>query len=293
MKPWQTAVRYGAIALASVMIFSIAFWGLRVVGFTLGLASIGTYEEAKVYSFNANGIENLKIDIAAAQFSLSPSNGDKITVKTNIKNLTAKESGNTIKIKEKQGIFTVTNTDAFVEIFYPSGFEFDEVDVREYYFGEDSASYMQIFLYSHAYDATRVEEIRNSVASQGTKKAVAEYMTGFSTAGYEEIFDGSVVGRYELDRAYYSELSDAIFSLGTGETSAPIKVGSGDDEGYYIIYKLAATEDYFDNHYELVEKSYIINALGKNLQSYEAALASSAVFTEAYNEIIHADIEMD
>ena len=110
MKPWQTAVRYGAIALASVMIFSIAFWGLRVVGFTLGLASLGTYEEAKVYSFDANGIENLKIDIAAAQFSLKPSNGDKITVKTNIKNLTAKESGNTIKIKEKQGLFTVTNT---------------------------------------------------------------------------------------------------------------------------------------------------------------------------------------
>ena len=52
MKPWQTAVRYGAIALASVMIFSIAFWGLRVVGFILGLASLGTYEEAKVYSYD-------------------------------------------------------------------------------------------------------------------------------------------------------------------------------------------------------------------------------------------------
>ena len=180
------------------------------------------------------------------------------------------------------------------DIFEEGGeFEFDEVDVREYYFGEDSASYMQIFLYSHAYDLDRVNEIRDSIASKSNKTAVAQYMIGFSTAGYEEIFDGSVVGRYELDRAYYSELSDAIFSLGTGETSAPIKVGRGDDEGYYIIYKLAATEDYFDNHYELVEKSYIINALGKNLQSYEAALASSAVFTEAYNEIIHADIEMD
>lgn len=129
MKPWQTVVRYGAITLASVMIFSIAFWGLRIFGIAFAVASVGTYEEAEVYSFNANDIDNLEIDIAAAQFSLKSSNGDKITVKTNIKNLTAKESGNTLKVKEKQGLFTVTNTDAFVEIFYPLDFEFKDVDI--------------------------------------------------------------------------------------------------------------------------------------------------------------------
>ncbi len=129
MKTWQTLVRYGAIALASVMIFSIAFWGLRIVGVVFAVVSVGTYEEARVYSFNANGIDNLEIDISAAHFTLDSSNGDKITVKSNIKSLSAKESGNTLKIKEKQGLFTVTHTDAFVEIFYPIGFEFDEVDI--------------------------------------------------------------------------------------------------------------------------------------------------------------------
>ena len=74
------------------------------------------------------------------------------------------------------------------DVFEEGGeYAFDEEDVLEYYFGDECASYMQIFLYSHAYDTTRVEEIRNSVASQSTKKAVAEYMIDFSTAGYEEL----------------------------------------------------------------------------------------------------------
>ncbi len=129
MKSWQIVVRYCAIALASVMIFSIAFWGLRIFGIAFAVASVGSYEETKAYSFNSNGIDNLEIDIAAAHFTLESSNGDKIIVKTNIKNLIAKESGDTLKVKEKQGLFTVTDTDAFVEIYYPVGFEFEKVDI--------------------------------------------------------------------------------------------------------------------------------------------------------------------
>ena len=180
------------------------------------------------------------------------------------------------------------------DIIYEGGtFEYEESDVRDYYFSDECASYMQIFLYSHAYDATRVEEIRNSVASQGTKKAVAEYMINFSTASYEEIFDGSVLGKYELDRAYFADLNNALFALDIGETSEPIKVGRGNDEGYYITYKFSPNQDYFDNHYELVEKSFILNALGKRLAECEAALVSSKIISPAYSEIIHSEIGMD
>ena len=129
MKPWQTAVRYCAIAFAAVLIFNIAFWCLRILGLGFTIASVGTYEEAKVYSFNSNGIEKLEIDIDGAKFTLDSQNGDKIIVKTNIKNLTAKDIGKTVKVKERQGLFTVTQTDAFVEIYYPVGFEFEDVDI--------------------------------------------------------------------------------------------------------------------------------------------------------------------
>ncbi|MBR4062617.1 MAG: DUF4097 family beta strand repeat protein [Clostridia bacterium] len=226
MKPWQTAVRYGAIALASVMIFSIAFWGLRVVGFTLGLASLGTYEEAKVYSFNANGIENLKIDIAAAQFSLKPSNGDKITVKTNIKNLTAKESGNTIKIKEKQGLFTVTNTDAFVEIFYPRGFEFDEVDI------DSGAGQLGIqYLTTERLDLDLGAGNASLHSLTVTKEAEIDGGTGHLN------FSSSYITGLDLDMGVGQLTINAVLngnnhiSLGIGETFCHFY---GESEDYYL-----------------------------------------------------------
>lgn len=129
MKPWQTAVRYGAIALALVLIFNIASWGLQIFGVAFGLASLGTYDEARVYGFDPDSVENLDIDISAAKFTLSSDPCDEIVVKSNLKNLTVKESGGTLKIKEKRGILTVTDTEAFVEIYYPIGFAFEEVDI--------------------------------------------------------------------------------------------------------------------------------------------------------------------
>jgi hypothetical protein len=129
MKTWQSVVRYCAIALALVLIISIASCGLKIVGIALGLASVGTYDEARVYSFDAYGIDDLEIDIASARFTLESTHGDKIAVKTNIKSLTVNESDSALKIKEKNGFINADTTDAFVEVFFPVGYEFDMVDI--------------------------------------------------------------------------------------------------------------------------------------------------------------------
>ncbi len=129
MKPWQTAVRYGAIVLAVILIVNIAVWGLKTVGLIFGLTSSGTYDEARVYEFEPEHIENLEIFVAAAKLTLRADPCDKIIVRSNIKNLTAKESGDTLKVKEKQGLLTVTHSDAFVEIIYPFGFSVDKAEI--------------------------------------------------------------------------------------------------------------------------------------------------------------------
>ena len=129
MKPWQTLVKYCAIALAVILIVNIAFWSLTAFGFIFRLSSSGTSDEAEVYSFDSDVIDCLDVDIAAAHVTLHADPGDKIIVKSNIKNLTAKDSGSTLKVKEKQGPFTVTESDAFVEIIYPIDFIFEKVDI--------------------------------------------------------------------------------------------------------------------------------------------------------------------
>jgi hypothetical protein len=129
MKPWQKTVRYCAIAFAIVIMVNIVFWGLSLVGLVFGVASPGTSDEATVYSFNADGIENLEIDINAARFTFDSSNGDKIIVKSNIEKLTAKEDGKTVKIKEKQRVFAAADSDAFIDVTVPLDFVFKKVEI--------------------------------------------------------------------------------------------------------------------------------------------------------------------
>ena len=129
MKPWQKTVRYCAIAFAIVIMVNIVFWGLSLVGLVFGVASPGTSDEATVYSFNADGIENLEIDISAARFTFDSSNGDKIIVKSNINKLTAKEDGKTVKVKEKQRAFAVADSDAFIDVTVPLDFVFKKVEI--------------------------------------------------------------------------------------------------------------------------------------------------------------------
>lgn len=129
MKPWQKTVRYCAIAFAIVIMVNIVFWALSLVGLMFGVASPGTSDEATVYSFNADGIENLEIEVSAARFTFDTSNGDKIIVKSNIKKLTAKEDGRTVKVKEKKGAFTVTDSDAFIDVTVPLDFAFKTVEI--------------------------------------------------------------------------------------------------------------------------------------------------------------------
>jgi hypothetical protein len=130
MKPWQKYVRIGAIIFAVVIILNIVFLGLRFVGVFLGVASVVTDEEAQVHSFDSEAIDTLEIDISAAQFHLKETNGDKITVKSNINGLEAKESGGALRIKEKKSLLSLSDTEAIVEIFYPTGFLFDEVEIN-------------------------------------------------------------------------------------------------------------------------------------------------------------------
>lgn len=129
MKPWQKTVRYCAIAFAIVIMVNIVFWGLSLVGLMFGVASPGTSDEATVYSFNADGIENLEIEVSAARFTFDTSNSDKIIVKSNIEKLTAKEDGKTVKIKEKQRAFAVADSDAFIDVTVPADFAFKTVEI--------------------------------------------------------------------------------------------------------------------------------------------------------------------
>ncbi len=131
MKPWQTVVKYGAIAFAVILIVNLAVWAITAFGFMFGLSSSVTSDEAETFEFDAE-IDVLEIDISAAALTLRAEKCDNVTVTTNLKKLTAEEKDGKLIVKERQGkagFLTVTDNDAFVEIVYPVGIVFDKVDI--------------------------------------------------------------------------------------------------------------------------------------------------------------------
>ena len=130
MKPWQTAVRYGAIVLAVILIINIASWGLKIVGAVLGVASSGTLDESKSYECDAD-TDRLEIDISAARLIIRVEKCESITVKTNLKGVSVKERSNTLKINDNnnKGFLSVSDTEGFVEIMIPEGAVLREIDL--------------------------------------------------------------------------------------------------------------------------------------------------------------------
>ena len=128
MKPWQTAVRYGAIALAVILIVNIASWGLKLFGVIFGLTSSGILDEAKVYEFDAE-VDRLDMDIPAARLVIRYENCDGVTVKSNLKNLTAKERSGKLKVDVNKGRISTNEAEPFVEVLIPVGTLLSELDL--------------------------------------------------------------------------------------------------------------------------------------------------------------------
>lgn len=127
MKPWQKAVKYCAIALAVILVANIVGWTISIFGAIFGTSSVVS-EESQSFDFDAGACE-LEIEISAASFTVRAEECEKITVTTNLRNLTAKESGGKLTVKEKSRFLTVTDSDAYVEIVYPIGTSFEDVDI--------------------------------------------------------------------------------------------------------------------------------------------------------------------
>jgi len=127
MKPWQKAVRYCAIAFAVILIANIVGWALGLLGLIFVSPETAISDEPQSFEFSAE-IKDLEIEIPSARLTLKAGDCKVITVKSNLKNLTAKENGGRLKIKDPTKGKRQLDS-AFVEIIYPSGSVFKKVDI--------------------------------------------------------------------------------------------------------------------------------------------------------------------
>ena len=167
--------------------------------------------------------------------------------------------------------------------------EYTKDNVRDFY-NDDAKSRLVVLtmLSADYFTAEKAEEKRQKIASLLTETDVLNYigsLTGNPT--------GEIIGRYTYDKFYYSELTDAVFSLDVGKTSSVINVKSDDFNGYVIAYRLPKTDAEFDASYEDIAISYLYNEMGSIIDSTRSAIADAISPTDALNELDRSKVSMN
>ncbi len=160
--------------------------------------------------------------------------------------------------------------------------EYTRESVKEYYFSLDCVRVLRAFLRSDiSYDTpSRAENLRQEmISSAGNgESSVIVTIINQSTSSIDEVTNGFVIGRHNLDNAYYKELTEAAFKLENGDVSPVIRVTTDKSDGYYVMYRAEKTEENFARNYYNILFAYLSDKVGEKYDTTEEALISSASF---------------
>lgn len=166
-------------------------------------------------------------------------------------------------------------------------------DVQAFYDSDECVRILRAFLQSEYRTKAEAESLRAQMASKTTELDVALCIIQNSLTAGEEVLNGQTVGRYSLDEYYYKDFTDTAFSLPIGQVSGVVEVVSGVNDGYFIIYRAAKSDEHFEKCYDEIADVYVDNVIGKKLDATVTALKSSAEYKDQYYNVTHSGISME
>lgn len=170
--------------------------------------------------------------------------------------------------------------------------EFTKDDVRAFYFGDDCtrvliSSFQKIITDTPEEKAESIKSaLANAAATEySPEEKEAAVFNAIIKSGYfsngAEVENGYVLGKYNLDRRYYQEMTDAAFGIDEGEVTDPISIVTAEENSYYVIYRSYKSEEHFEANYNEILYVYLTNRVGEITYTVAEELMSSVNFTEA------------
>ena len=179
----------------------------------------------------------------------------------------------------------------------------NEDDVKKFYDSDDCvrvlrASFQKNITYT---PLQRAEDLKASLESAASSKDTLEemetavfnaIMSNNLYSNTAEVREGYVIGKYNLERAYYGNMTDAAFELQIGEVSEPIDVVTDVENSYYVLYRSYKSDTHFEKNYDSIRYIYLMNCVGEITHGVAEELKSSIVYTDYLNNINHSEIGM-
>lgn len=180
---------------------------------------------------------------------------------------------------------------------------YDKDDVKAFYDSDDCvrvlrASYQKAISYTPKESAEKLRAKLAAAADSGNTAAEKEaavvntIMASGNYANAGEIRNGYIIGKYNLDRSYYGDMTDAAFALEIGEVSECINIVTDVENAYYILYRADKSNEHFEENYDSIRYIYLMNFVGKISHGVADSLRESVVYTDFLTNIDHASITM-
>ena len=170
-------------------------------------------------------------------------------------------------------------------------------DVREFYNSDNCVRVLRTYLQANvSYNPEeRAERVRQAIedASANGEKAVAYAMiANGSLIAESEVEKGYVIGRHNLDPAYYGEMTNIAFDLDVGEVSPVIEVQDGSERVFYVLYRAEKSDENFEENYSHILYVYLTDTVGGLVDNAKDELAKSANWTDVMNTLEYSQIGM-
>ena len=170
--------------------------------------------------------------------------------------------------------------------------EVSDEKLEAYYASDDSARVLLATINAEYFSKERAEELRTAINSKIGDTAVSHYIIGSTGTSEYDAINGMLLGKNTLDYGLSDELASAAHALSLGETSEVIEYEKDGIPYYYILYRVAKTDEYFDTCKADVRESYVSNVVGSIISATAGSLEESATLTDAMGALDHSKISM-
>ena len=175
---------------------------------------------------------------------------------------------------------------------------YNREDVENFYFSEDCVRVIRGCIADNGIRPTpdRAEDLRDRVLSvvHLGDEAVAAAMAGAgSITAQAELQNGFVIGKYNLNRFYYGEMTEVSFDTPIGGVSEVITVVEDMGERCYVIYRTEKSAEHFDSCYGEIAYTFLSDSVGEILHTAELQLLESVSTTDVLKNLDYSKISME
>ena len=183
--------------------------------------------------------------------------------------------------------------------FTNGAISYTEDEVRAFYESTECVRVLRHYIqaglqgsYTEAY-ANTVRGYIEYAAESGEEAVANTIMANGTLSAFSEVKNGYVMGKYNLDRAYFGEMTDVAFSLEIGEVSPVIRVSDITNDGYYILYRAEKSEEHLEECFAEICYVYLKNKVGQTLEGVRLSLHESVSYSDFFKSLDRSGISMD